>query len=263
MRDWGDGMNKSMAIWSICLVLVVLLVFSSEDVSAQSPCDNVTQYLESEGKITKPYTVFPFEYPETGNYSIEGIQFNYIKVISDNKELVFYVNCESGEIYDREPTSVELLGPIVSKIDIAVRHRAKTLPNGTKIPIEVCCSVGEENLDKLASAGMEINETQMKRVRERSLKYGTPLFQAFGSVAVEDVYKIAEFSFVDKILYHVKMSFVGGEETGDTTPSEVIHPPKPLVVVLANSTPRSRLWWWRNAPHPLPRAYLRLTISNL
>lgn len=200
-----------MKILKIIFLALFLSIFVGNTLP-QKPCGDVPLYLESRGKITKPYTILPFQYPETGNITLEDIPIRYIAISQNGGtpiKLVYYVNCNSGEIYDHEPTSQELLGPIVSKIALGVRHWAMKI---SKVPIYVgYFSVTEKELDELRLGGMEINRTEEYKVH--------------GFANNESIYRIAELDFVTHI----------GDDTVYTNLTTGTGYTTPKIVVLANS----------------------------
>lgn len=191
-----------MKLLKIILLVVFLSILLPNYALAQEPCDDVIIHLKNKGLIKGTYTEL-----DKGSITLENILFNFIKLTIDGNQSLYYINCESGEIYDHQPTSSELLGPIVSKIDGAVRYWAEKV---SKVPVYVgYFTTIEDKLNRLRSAGLEIS--------------GTGKYIVHGSATNESIYRIAELDFV---------GFIGDDKLYQNLTTEYR---TPKIVLLANS----------------------------
>lgn len=173
-------MNKSMAIGFICLVVAVLSISLSEGVSAQSPCDNVTKYLEDNGIIEQPYDVWNVG----GPIHIVNESFYVTKLVVNKSEKVYFVGCVSEKIFDHKPSTEELLGVSVpEKIDEPLFIKMKTGPTDTEYVLVI---ITKEYLTQL----------QIDQLNQTILKLNAVVPLIFSNVTLDQFDAISNFNWV-------------------------------------------------------------------
>jgi len=180
-------------------ILIIALIFTIlplESVSAQQPCDNVTQYLEDTGAAEQPFYLYKENTIRIGNKTFAIAQI-LLGVSSKSPEFtgkaLYYIDCKSGKVYDHRPSSSEIFGVTKpEKIDEGLFLKMKTVPPDMPIGIEIYTNI--DLTPKL--------EEELKRIGATDIWTTKSIIYAITTPEQHELIK--DYDWVDSFYYYGK-----------------------------------------------------------
>ena len=202
------NMHRPKQLFSSVYLAMLITLFSSISI-ANGPCDDPMLRLYQESKIKAGANIL-----DSGNldydFIMEKFRFRYI----GTEQGVFYIDCDSGRVYDHKPLPEELIGNL-AKISNDVKRE---LVNATEdlelnVVVEIYEKTSDETLKTLKGMGFLLNYTQYIQ-KPRNLVYGKADQEIIEIIKNLDYVRSVQSEFNGKIVVYAE-KFLSDKEKNE------------------------------------------------